>query len=343
MKAPAVESGKSTRYQMADIARLAGVSTATVSRALNNSPLINEETRRRIRELANSLNYTINVSAKNLRLGANNTIAVVVPKDARNAQPISDPFFLGLLGSLADALTERGYEMLVTRVDADHLMEAGDLYTSGRAAGIILIGQWKHHDHINQLAANRIPLAVWGGHLSGSLYATVGGDNERGGYLATRHLLDKGCRRILFLGDVSLPEVALRYEGYRHALKEAGIRASADLKRAVPFAEAAAREAVPKALDKAGDFDGVFACSDLLAMTTILCLSERGLDVPKRVRVVGYDDIASASYFSPPLTSIRQPVAEAGTALVNALENSMAGQFGSSTVLPAALVKRRSA
>ena len=102
------------KIQMADIARLAGVSTATVSRALNGSPLINEETRLRIMELARSLNYTINLGAQNLRKGDSSTIGVVIPFNAANKQNITDPFFLAILGSLADALTDKQYERIIS-------------------------------------------------------------------------------------------------------------------------------------------------------------------------------------------------------------------------------------
>jgi DNA-binding LacI/PurR family transcriptional regulator len=197
------------RLQMADIARLAGVSTSTVSRALNGSNLVNEETRVRVTELARSLNYQINIGAKNLRLGQNKTVAVVVPYATANRQHISDPFFISMLGSLADALTDLGYDMLLSRIDADHLDAAGNLFSSGRAIGVILIGQWQHHDQLNELARQRVPVVVWGAQLPQQLYCTVGSDNVEGGELATRHLLERGRKQIAFFGDRNLPEVSL--------------------------------------------------------------------------------------------------------------------------------------
>ena len=231
------------RLQMADVARLAGVSVSTVSRALNGSTLINEETRTRIEQLARSLNYSINLSAQNLRLQKNQTVAVVVPYDALSRQHISDPFFLSIVGSLADALTDRGYDMLLSRVDAERLDSAASLYDSGKAIGIVLIGQWRHHDQLNDMAARKVPVVVWGGQLPQQLYCSVGGDNTGGGLLATRHLLQQGRRRIVFVGDAQLPEVQLRRQGYLQALQEAGVSAAPALELPVPFEMIAARQA----------------------------------------------------------------------------------------------------
>ncbi len=332
----------SRRVQMADIARLAGVSTSTVSRALNGSPLINEETRQRVGELAKALNYTVNLGAKNLRLGENRTIGMVIPFDSKTRQHISDPFFLGMLGSLADALTDRGYDMLVSRVDADHLEGMATLYDSGRAAGVMVIGQWGHHDQLNALAMRQVPLVVWGAQLPRQVYCSVGGDNVSGGQLATQHLLARGRRRIAFMGDTQLPEVALRYQGYAQALAEAGLAPDPALHIAAPFTAEGARAATQAWLARGAAFDAVFAASDLIAMTAIGLLRGQGLRVPQAVSVVGYDDIEAAAHADPPLTTIQQPIAQAGVAMVECMLGLLAGEPVESRVLPTSLVLRAS-
>lgn len=331
------------RLQMADIARLAGVSVSTVSRALNGSTLINQETRERISQLARSLNYSINLSAQNLRLQKNQTVAVVVPYDAQSRQHISDPFFLSIVGSIADALTDRGYDMLLSRVDAEALDSAAALYDSGKAIGIVIIGQWRHHDQLNELAARKVPLVVWGGQLPQQLYCSVGGDNVGGGLLATRHLLHQGRKRIVFLGDAQLPEVQLRRQGYLQALGEAGVAADPRLELPVPFEIVAAREALDRLCASRVRFDGVVACSDLLALQAVQAVRVAGRDVPREVAVVGYDDMPLATYSDPPLTTVHQPVNLAGAELVDALLAMLRGERAAPRTLPVHLVVRDSA
>lgn len=328
------------RLQMADIARIAGVSTSTVSRALSGSKLINDKTRQRILELARSLKYSINIGAQNLRLKQNRTVGVVVPYDSRTPQHLSDPFFLSMLGSLADALTEQGFDMLLSRVDAETLDAAARPFDSGRVIGVILIGQWRHHEQLNELAARRVPIVVWGAQLPQQLYCTIGGDNAAGGRLATEHLLGRGRRGIAFFGDTHLPEVEQRHQGYREALAAAGVASDERLRVPVSFLPQGGAEAVDELLRRGVPFDAVFVCSDLLAMTTINALRQRGRRVPEDVAVVGYDDIELSSYFHPPLSTVRQPVHAAGRALVEALLALLDGEAVPSRQLATELVVR---
>jgi DNA-binding LacI/PurR family transcriptional regulator len=335
-------AGETSRLQMSDIARLAGVSVATVSRSLNGSALISAETRQRVEELARSLNYSVNVGARNLRQKTNRTIAVVIPYDRDSRQHISDPFFLSMVGSLADVLTERGFDMLLTRVDAESLDSAAQLVNSGQALGVILIGQWRHHDQLNLLATRRVPIVVWGTQIAQQLYCTVGGDNVVGGALATSHLLEQGRRRIAFVGDPQLPEVEHRYRGYLEALKAQKVASDPSLLVRVPFDANAARAGITRLCESGVEFDAVFACSDVLASAAMQALHLCGRAVPDSVAVVGYDDIEWASHSNPPLTTVRQPIATAGVELVDALLRTIEGVNVPPRQLPVELVVRAS-
>ena len=327
---------------MADIARLAGVSVATVSRALSGSPLISDDTRTRITEIARSLNYSVNVGAQNLRLKQNRTVSVVVPLDLTTREHLSDPFFLSLIGSLADAVTERGYDMLLSRVDAERLDLAAQTFETGRASGIVLVGQWHHHDQLNDMAARGVPFAVWGAQLPQQLYVTVGSDNVQGGRLATDHLLDQGAHHIAFIGDPELPEVNQRHQGYLQAHHARGLVPAEHLTRQVPFVSELIQPDLEAYLGQGMPLDGVFASSDLSAMAAINALRRIGRRVPEDVAVVGYDDIALATHFHPSLTTIRQPIEAAGRALVEALLAQIAGEQPASVVLPTHLIRRDS-
>lgn len=335
-------NARQKRLQMADIARLAGVSTATVSRALNGSQLVNAETRMRVVDLARSLNYSINVGAQNLRLGHNRTVAVVVPYERANRQRVSDPFFLSLLGSLADALTDHGYDMLVSRIDAADLTVAAQHINTGRAVGVILIGQWHQHEQLNALASQKIPLVVWGAELPQQRYVTVGSDNVQGGFLATDALLRRDRRRLCFLGDTSLPEVAQRFAGYVRAHQEAGVRYDPALCIPTSFLAESGRAAVSGLIRHGAQIDGVFACSDLLAMSAISALLEAGISVPTDVAVIGYDDVELAAHFHPSISTVHQPIEEGGRSLVKALLELLETGASRSCTLPASLVERAS-
>lgn len=331
------------KIQMVDIARMAGVSIATVSRALNGNPLVNEKTRQRILDLAKSCHYTIHCGAQFLRRGGNRTIGVVIPYTATNRQNISDPFFLNMLGSLADALTERQYDLLLSRVNCDNLSQIAALYDTGRVDGIIIIGQWSRHDQLNELARNHLPFVAWGAQLPKQLYCSVGSDNLSGGILATEHLLSLGRRRLAFLGDKRLPEPEKRFEGYQKALLNFGLTSEPDLYIHASFAPLAAQRKLREHLDQHGlNFDGLVAASDLLAMSAIGVLREHGFQVPKDVSVVGYDDVDLAAHSFPPITTVRQSLDLAGVQLIESLLLVIDGKQPRSKILPTTLVVRDS-
>jgi DNA-binding LacI/PurR family transcriptional regulator len=215
--------------------------------------------------------------------------------------------------------------MLLTRVDADRLDLAAQVFHTGRAVGIVLVGQWQHHDQLNAMAVRGVPFVVWGAQLPQQLYATVGGDNLQGGRLATRHLLAEGARHIVFLGDPALPEVALRQRGYFEAHADAGVAVDPRLCRPVPFVTDRVGPEIETLLAQVPEFDAVFAASDVLAMAAISSLRRLGRSVPESVLVAGYDDIALAEHFHPPLTSVAQPIDEAGRLLVQLLLAQLAG------------------
>lgn len=326
---------------MADIARLAGVSVSSVSLALRGSPMISEATRERIVALARSLNYRINVGAQTLRTKRNRTVAVVVPYSASDEHHIFEPFYLTLIGSIADALLNQGYQMLLSRADLTS-GELAALYESGQACGIVLTGAQRPHDQCNRLALDKVPLVVWGPPMEQQLYCSVGSDNLQGAHLAVAHLIAQGARTIAFLGDHTLPEGKLRYAGYVRAIEDAGLQADARL-QATPSGQTPEMVAVLQSLLTAeARIDAVFASGDVLAMNAVLALNQLGRRVPEDIRVAGFDDIPLAAYFRPSLTTVRQPIAEVGVAIVNALAAQLAGDPAPAAQLPTALIVRES-
>jgi DNA-binding LacI/PurR family transcriptional regulator len=325
---------------MADLAQLAGVSVATVSRALAGSAEVSEATRERIRALARSMNYTVNVGAQALRTKVKRTVALGVPRDPRTDQPISDPFFLAMIGQLADALTAQGFDVLLSRASAGALAA---LHDSGVATALLQIGQLREHEALNQLADRGVPLVVWGARLPDQRYCCVGCDNVTGGHLAGAHLVALGRRRIAFIGDTTLPEPLARWQGCQTALAAAGLTLDPALHLNLLYGIEDTRSGIQRLLDAGTRFDAVFACSDVMAIAAQAQLRQHGLRVPEDVVVVGYDDIAWAAVADPPLTTVRQDIAAAARTMVAALIRQIDGEPVDSVELPVELVRRRSA
>jgi len=327
---------------MVDIARLAGVHVSTVSRALAGSALVDPRQRERILKLARQRNYAVNPAARNLRLRHTQTIDVVIPVAPPSPHPLTDTFVLRLIGHLAEAITERGYSMSLQKFATTMRNGLANLATTGRTDGIIVIGQSAGHETLQRMAASFRPVVVWGAHVKGQTYCTVGTDNFGGALAATEHLLKTGRGKIIFMGDPRPPAVRQRYEGYAHALA----RGPAGTGRArilhAPRIPDEAYQSMRDFLARSTHFDAVFAASDVGAISAIHALRAAGVSIPQDVAVVGFDDIPIAAHTTPPLTTVRQDVVRAARTLVDLLLRRIAGEDTASVLIPAELVVRES-
>jgi DNA-binding LacI/PurR family transcriptional regulator len=326
---------------LADLARLAGVTPGTVSRALSGTGLIGAATRERIRALADEHDYRPNVLARNLRTRRTGSIGVVLPLGHETGQHVSDPFFMTLLGHLADVLTERGYDLLLSRVIPANDRWLSNLTRSGRMDGVIVVGQSNQAHVLDAVAAKYAPMIVWGARLEGAVHCSVGTDNRKGGELAANHLIDTGCRRIAFFGDPSVPEFAQRLEGCERAVKAAGLSPTEPV-LPVHLTPETAHAAIKDYLAQGDPPDGIVTASDIIAMNAMRALGECGVAVPGRVSVVGYDDISIAAHTAPPLTTVRQDLEKGAALMVDMLFRRIAGEATESVELEPELIVRGS-
>ncbi len=329
--------------RMSELARLAGVSSSTVSRALAGHPMIPEATRKAIQAIAIEHGYVINRAARNLRQSQTQTIAVATPLGHEREQLISDPFFLHLFGHLADEISRQGYDILLVREPSPDSTWLDRLIRSQRADGFIIIGQSDQHAILNQAAETFLPLVVFGSEIPGQRYCSVGSDNFVGGELATRHLLSCGRRRIMFLGPAELPQIDLRLAGYRAALHAQGYESDDALVLPAHFTGDSAYEQVRDALEQGTGFDAIFAASDGIALSAIRALEAAGRRCPEDVAVVGFDDSDVASHARPALSSIRQDLGGIAKDLVARLFKRLEGEETPSATLPVQLIVRDSA
>jgi DNA-binding LacI/PurR family transcriptional regulator len=334
-------SPKNSVTSISDIARLAGVSASTVSRALAGSKMISVKTRVRINELAREHGFQLNQMARNLRLKRSNAIGVIFLLDMEVGKLFADGFFGSMLGHVADAIMARGYDLLLSKaVPADEdWLDA--FVSSGRVDGVIVIGQANQQPALRRVAASYQPIVVWGQYDEQEGYCSVGTDNVAGGRAATRHLLERGRRRIVFAGNADLPEFRARYEGFLAAHREAGIEPVGAVAPVLTADQAYA--AMAAWLERHDAPDGIVAASDVVAVAAIRALRERGLMVPDDVLVTGYDDSPIAAQATPPLTTVRQDVAQGSAQLVDRLLRRIGGDLCERMILTPELIIRASA
>jgi DNA-binding LacI/PurR family transcriptional regulator len=325
---------------LAEMAKLAGVSMATVSRALADNELIALKTRQRIQALAQQAGFTVNPAARMLRTRQSHTIALILPLGHEKGQHLSDPFFMAMLAYLADAVSQRGYDLLLKRIEPQHDNWLRQIIDRSRVDGVLVIGQSDQAAVLQEIGKTYEPMVVWGQLSIGQSYLSVGVDNIEGGRLAAKRLRDGGRRRLAFLGNTAVPEFAARYEGFLSALQadtQPPVLVPAHLTSQDAF------NAAEVLLRDYPDIDGVFAASDVVAMSVIRAAVASGRSVPKDLSVIGFDDVPIAAQSNPPLTTIRQDV-ERGTALMcDLLFRRMKGEACASVCLPPELIVRGSA
>ena len=329
-----------------DIAELAGVSQPTVSRALRGDPNISEATRKRIEAIARQLNYQVDRNASRLRLGHTNTLALLFFEDPLPDGSFINPFFLSMLGSILRTCAARGYDLLTSFQDlsSDWHMEYED---SRKADGLILLGYGDYEDYrgkLRQLQAQGTHFVRWGSVEPESGATTIGCDNHAGGRDAGWYLVEKGRRRIAFLGDVSHhnPELRERYRGLCDALREAGLRVDPGLQVDAITIEDSGYDAARRLIARGIPFDAIFAASDIIAVGAMRALEQSGLRIPADVSVIGFDDIPAASISRPPLTTIAQDYRRAGAMLVDALIRQVTNEPVPATLLAPRLIVRQS-
>ncbi len=337
---------KPARPTSRDIAYEAGVSQATVSRALRNSPLVRPETRQRILEVARQLNYRVDRYAAGLRTRQSKTLALLLFQDPTSDDSNINPFFLSMLGSITRAAAAVDYDVLVSFQQLSNHWHAR-YEISNRADGIILLGYGdyvSYGEKLEALAEADAHFIIWGPIIEDQPGHSLGCDNIAGARDATGHLLRLGRRRLAFLGGASehCPEFEQRHRGFVQAHADAGEACVAELRVDAINQEQSGAQATATLLDSGHEFDGIVAASDLIAIGAIGELQRRGIDVPGDIAVVGFDDIPAASYINPPLTTVHQDTVLAGELLVRNLVKLIGGEMLHSSLIEPKLIVRRS-
>lgn len=329
---------------IAELASIAGVSAGTVSRALADKPMVNARTRERIQALARKYGFQVNQMASKLRRQKTGVIAVVIPLGHAQRQHISDPFFMTLLGALADELTERGYDVMLSRaIPQEHPDWLDRVVNSGMVDGVLMIGQSDQFDAIEAVARDYAPLVVWGSHRDGQAHCSVGTDNFAGGRMAAQHLLDKGLRSLVFLGDTTGIEIDERYRGAQAAVRDFGQGARLQHVPVHLSIDEMTDEIGLAMTSLGGNIEGAVCASDAIAMATIRQLHELGIRVPADMAVIGFDDLPLARHSVPQLTTIRQNITGGAAQMVKRLMARVNGESADALVMPPELVVRASA
>jgi DNA-binding LacI/PurR family transcriptional regulator len=288
---------------MQDVARAAGVSPMTVSNVLNDYPHIRDETRAKVLRAIDELDYRVNVAARNLRAGRTNTIGFAVPE-------IDRPYFGQLAAKVIARAAAVGYRVVIEQTGADRDGELRTIAGSSHRMydGLILsVAGLGTPDR--DLLRTDFPMVILGESVFAGPVDHLALPNAEGTYAATRHLIERGCRRIAIVEGDAHPAhtnvTGLRHDGYLRALRDGGIAYDAALSTSIPaLSMHGGRQGATRLVESGVAFDGVVCITDTVALGVIRGLVDAGISVPGDVRVIGFDGIDEGEFSVPSLSTI---------------------------------------
>jgi LacI family transcriptional regulator len=287
---------------------MAGVSVTTVSHVINETRPVSDGLRLRVTAAAHELGYRPNLLARGLRCGQTHTLGVIVPDSANS-------FFAELTRGIEDTAFEVGYNIILCNSDGnlDKELLYANVLTLKQVDGILFVAAGVSAEHIVALRGQDVPVVIVDRELPETAADSVLTDNSHGGWLATRHLLDLGHRRIgCVAGPGDLAPSAARLSGFRRALAEARIPADEGPVAQGDFRYRGGHQAAHRLLSTDSSLTAIFACNDLMAIGAISAAVETGRHVPSDLSVVGFDNVSAAAFSNPTLTTVAQPTHEMG-------------------------------
>ena len=303
------------RVTIRDVAREAGVSVNTVSRALSNKPDVSSETRARILEVAERLGYRPNRLARGLRSNKTGTIGVIVTD-------IANPYFGALVKGVEKAAREQDYSIILQDTDEDyeHEKEAIQVMLAERVDGLLITPVQTGTETIEKLKESGLPFVLLGRHFDDLATDYVVTDDVQGGYLATEHLIKLGHTRIAMInGPLHISSAKERFQGYTKALDRYGMELDKSLVCAGAITMEDGYAAAKALLRRSPRPTAIFCYSDFVAFGVMGAIREAGLRIPEDVAVVGYDDVQMSSCLEVSLTTVKIPKVELGKAALELL------------------------
>lgn len=329
----------SKRVRIADVAMRAGVGVGTVSRVLNGSPHVREATRQRVLDAIDQTSYRPSRLAAGLSRGTPTSVAIVVPFLTR-------PSVVARLAGVIEVLDGEGYDTIVCNVETPAQLDrqVRMLAEGHRAAGAVVISLRLSATQLAELTSAGVPVVLIDVPAKGVPHTVV--DDVQGGMMAATYLIGLGHRRIGFIGDAAgsgfgFSSTAGRLRGYRQALTQAGLPADPKLARRVRHEPAAAATTALRLLRLPEPPTAIFAASDTHAMGVLSAADAAGLPVPRRLSVIGFDDIEMSAQLG--LSTVRQPLRDSGARGAARLAQLLRGMTVSPLreVLPLEVVARR--